>query len=101
MKTCFKWQGNKSKHLKYLTTEIPSDFNTYIEPFVGSGALLLCLEPTKWIIKDQNKHNVKMWKLIKGNPSKIKKEFLKFKQIFVPKSKKKEKLLYCEKKQMI
>lgn len=97
MKTCFKWQGNKSKHLKYLTTEIPSDFNTYIEPFVGSGALFLRLEPTKWIINDQNKHNIKMWKLIKCNPSKIKKEFLKFKQIFVPKSKK-EKLFYCREK---
>lgn len=97
MKTCFKWQGNKSKHLKYLTKEIPVEYNTYIEPFVGSGALFLRIQPDTWIINDQNKYNIKMWKLIKSNPSKIKKEFLKFKEIFIPKSKK-EKLLYCRKK---
>ncbi len=97
MKTCFKWQGNKSKQLKYLTKEIPAQYNTYIEPFVGSGALFLYLEPKKWIINDLNKYNYKIWKLIEKQPLKIKKEFLKFKEIFVPKSKK-EKLLYCREK---
>ena len=63
MKTCFKWQGNKSKQLKYLTKEIPAQYNTYIEPFVGSGALFLYLEPKKWIINDLNKYNYKIWKL--------------------------------------
>lgn len=97
MKTCFKWQGNKSKQVKTLTMEIPRQFNTYIEPFVGSGALFLRLEPSKWIINDVNKYNYTIWNLIQKNASKIKREFLKFKEIFQSMSVK-EKLLYCRKK---
>lgn len=97
MKTCFKWQGNKSKQLKHLVKEVPNTFNTYIEPFVGSGALLLNLQPSKWIINDLNKYNYGIWKLIQKNPSKIKRKFLEFKKIF-PSMSLREKLLYCRRK---
>ena len=55
MKTFIKWSGNKSKHINKFKEYIPKEFNTYIEPFIGSGALLLHLEPKKWIINDLNK----------------------------------------------
>ena len=54
LKTFVKWSGNKSKHLKYILPHIPK-FERYIEPFVGSGALFLKLQPDKWIINDLNK----------------------------------------------
>ena len=38
LKTFIKWSGNKSKHLRHLIQYVPKDFNTYIDPFVGSGA---------------------------------------------------------------
>jgi len=97
MKTFFKWQGNKSKHLKYILPELPSQYNTYIEPFIGSGALFLHLDPEKWIMNDLNQDNISMWELVKNNPEYIKKEFLKFKRHFLKKTNK-EKLLYCRKK---
>ena len=61
MKTFLKWQGNKSKHInkfeKYLPEEIFDEkwSGTYIEPFVGSGAMLLYIEPEKCIINYLNK----------------------------------------------
>lgn len=97
MKTFFKWQGNKSKHFKFILPELPSQYNTYIEPFIGSGALFLHLEPKKWIINDLNQDNISIWELVKNNPDYIKKEFLKFKRHFLKKTNK-EKLLYCRKK---
>ena len=68
MKTFFKWQGNKSKHFKYIIPEIPTDFKKYIEPFVGSGAVFLKIEPKRWIINDLNENNISIWKLAKENP---------------------------------
>jgi DNA adenine methylase len=35
-----KWIGNKHKFGLELTTYMPQEFNTYYEPFLGSGALL-------------------------------------------------------------
>lgn len=97
MKTFFKWQGNKSKHFKYILPELPSHYDTYVEPFVGSGALFLHVEPKKWIINDLNKDNINIWKLVKNDPEYIKREFFKFKRHFLKKTKR-EKLLYCRKK---
>ena len=97
MKTFFKWQGNKSKHFKYIVPELPCEFNTYVEPFVGSGALFLHIQPKKWIINDINEDNISMWNLVKTDPIYIRNEFLKFKRHFLKKTNK-QKLNYCRKK---
>jgi DNA adenine methylase len=97
MKTFFKWQGNKSKHFKYILPELPSQYITYIEPFIGSGALFLHLTPEQWIINDLNQDNISIWELTKNDPQYIKTEFLKFKRHFLNKTNK-EKLVYCRKK---
>lgn len=60
--------GNKSKYIKYFEKYIPRDYNTYIEPFVGSGSLLLYLKPKKFIINDINKELIDIWKLLKDDP---------------------------------
>lgn len=87
MKTFIKWQGNKSRHVNKIIKYIPEDINTYIEPFVGSGALLLALEPDKWIINDLNKDLVLIWKYIKEDPETIIKMFKTFGKTFKPLSK--------------
>ena len=35
-----KWLGGKGQLLPELNKMIPSDFNTYFEPFLGGGALV-------------------------------------------------------------
>lgn len=94
MKTFLRWQGNKSKYFKYIEPHIPQDYNTYIEPFLGSGALFLYLQPKKWIVNDLNKDLISIWKLVLDNPELIIKTFKKLEKTFVPLSNK-EKLMYC------
>lgn len=60
MKTFVKWSGNKSRFVKHILPKIPQ-FNTYYEPFVGSGALFLSLAPQKWVINDMNTDLYRVW----------------------------------------
>lgn len=95
MKTFVRWQGNKSKHLNKIIKYIPDFSGTYIEPFVGSGAMLLKLEPKKWIINDLNKDLINIWKSIKKHPQEIIKIFKEFGKDFKHLSKT-EKVKYCK-----
>lgn len=78
-----------------MLDDIESGEITYIEPFLGSGALFLNLEPEKWIINDLNKDNINIWKCIKKEHSKIITEFKKFGKMFKPKSRE-NKIKYCK-----
>jgi len=46
--------GGKSRYLKYIHSSIPDNYHTFIEPFVGSGAVFLPLQPKRLIINDIN-----------------------------------------------
>ena len=94
MKTFINWSGNKSKHINKIIKYIPDFSGTYIEPFVGSGALLLKLQPEKWIINDINKDLITIWKNIKNNPDEIIKIFKEFGKDFKNLSKE-NKIKYC------
>jgi len=71
MKTFIKWQGNKSKHINKFIQYIPQFTGTYIEPFLGSGALLLKLQPKKWIVNDINRDLINIWRYVKTDPQGI------------------------------
>lgn len=34
-----KWSGGKKDELKYILEHIPTSFDTYLEPFIGGGAV--------------------------------------------------------------
>jgi DNA adenine methylase len=95
MKTFVRWQGNKSKHLNKFIEYIPEFSGTYIEPFVGSGAMLLKLQPKKWIINDLNKDLINIWKSVKEHPQEIIKIFKEFGKNFKHLSKE-NKVKYCK-----
>ena len=95
MKTFIRWQGNKSQHLNKFIEYIPDFSGTYIEPFIGSGALLLKLQPKKWIINDLNKDLINIWNQVKNNPDQIIKIFKEFGKYFKPLSKQ-DKVKYCK-----
>ena len=94
MKTFIRWQGNKSKHINKFIQYIPQFTGTYIEPFLGSGALLLKLQPTKWIVNDINKDLINIWKYVKSDPQGIIDIFTEFGTYFKPLSKQ-DKVKYC------
>ena len=95
MKTFINWQGNKSKHINKFINYIPEFTGTYIEPFVGSGALFLNLEPKKWIINDLNKDLINIWKCVKDNPEYLIENFKEFGKKF-KKMSNERKLEYCK-----
>ena len=96
MKTFIKWQGNKSQHINKFIQYIPEFTGTYIEPFVGSGAMLLKLQPEKWIINDKNKDLINVWKDVKNSPEEIIDYFQEFGKEF-KKLSKQEKINMCKK----
>ncbi len=69
-----KWPGGKSEEFKYIQHLIP-DFDRYIEPFFGGGAVFLRLQPKEAVVSDICEELVFFYKFIKGE--KNKKEFKK------------------------
>jgi DNA adenine methylase len=52
LKPLVKWPGGKSDEIKYFIQHIPEEYDTYLEPFIGGGAVFFYLEPTKAVISD-------------------------------------------------
>lgn len=72
-----KWIGNKQRFAKYIVNTMPDEMNTYIEPFVGTGAVLGCLRPQKSIAGDTLKPLIELWNQIKNDPEQISKYYSK------------------------
>lgn len=76
-----KWAGGKTQLLPVIEQILPSSFSdqlsvTYIEPFVGGGAVLFYLlnkypNISKAIINDINPHLIHTYKAIKNHPEEL------------------------------
>jgi DNA adenine methylase len=62
------WIGCKKKMLPQIIDHMPSKFNTYYEPFLGSGALYFHLKPERAILNDNDSHLITMWQQSFQNP---------------------------------
>ena len=49
-----KWVGGKTRLLPELRKRMPERIGTYVEPFVGGGALFFDIQPTDAILNDVN-----------------------------------------------
>jgi hypothetical protein len=66
MNPLFKWTGGKRKEIKIFSKYFPSDYETYIEPFFGGGAVYWYLNANKNIINDVDVELTNFLKVIKG-----------------------------------
>ena len=66
-----KWVGGKRQLISDIEPLIPKKISTYVEPFVGGGAVLFHLQPKKAIINDFNKELMNVYQLIKDNPNEL------------------------------
>ena len=55
LKPIIKWSGGKKDELKYIIPHIPQNFKTYLEPFIGGGALYFHISPNNAVINDVHK----------------------------------------------
>jgi DNA adenine methylase len=97
MKTFIRWPGNKQKHLKYIIPYLPNTIDRYIEPFLGSGALLLNLQPSIWIANDLNSDIINIWQTVYREPLFLINKFKHFNKQLILLSNE-DKLLECKAK---
>ena len=57
----------KTQLLKELEQFVPSSYNTYIEAFLGGGALFFHLRPSKAILSDINPELVNTYIQVRDN----------------------------------
>ena len=76
MKTpLLKWAGGKRQLLAELSARLPCRWNTYFEPFVGGGALLVSLENrgllSRAVISDLNSELINLYRTVKSRPEQL------------------------------
>ncbi len=64
-----KWVGGKRQLMDSIMEAIPKNINksTYVEPFIGGGAVLFHLQPKNAIINDFNSELINVYNVIKDN----------------------------------
>lgn len=67
MKPVLKYRGGKLQEIQYFAKYIPEKFDTYIEPFVGGGAVFFHLEHERNIINDINPKLITFYQQLKYN----------------------------------
>jgi DNA adenine methylase len=62
-----KWAGGKGQLLEKLSSCLPAQYNKYIEPFVGGGALFFHIQAQSSIISDINPELINLYKQVAFN----------------------------------
>lgn len=71
MSPALKWAGGKKQLLDQIHAAIPSEYNTYYEPFIGGGAVLLGISPAKARINDINQQLINLYTQLKNAPERV------------------------------
>ncbi len=74
-----KWVGGKRQLLDDITPLLPRRITTYCELFVGGGALLFHLQPSKAIINDINQDLMLVYNVIQNDVESLIEELSEFK----------------------
>lgn len=62
-----KWAGGKTQLLDAINALLPTNYKTYHEPFVGGGAVIFDVLPSKATINDLNKELIDTYNIIKSD----------------------------------
>lgn len=62
-----KWVGGKRQLLDEITPLLPKRITTYCEPFLGGGAVLFSIQPSKAIVNDLNKDLIVVYEVIRDD----------------------------------
>lgn len=108
-KPFIKWVGGKTQLLGAIERTLPADFVqhpdvTYIEPFVGGGAVLFWIlqkypNIKQAVISDINPNLMKAYATIKYNPADLIIELHKIQSEYIPLNDKQRKIYYLQKRE--
>lgn len=71
IKPFLKWAGGKTQLIEKLEQFFPKDYDTYIEAFLGGGALFFHLQPSKAILSDINPELINCYTNIRDNVDEV------------------------------
>ncbi len=66
-----KWVGNKQRFAGEIAKFFPVKFNTFYEPFIGSGAVIATVSPRNGVGSDAFKPLMDIWKKLQSNPNEL------------------------------
>lgn len=64
-----KWIGNKQRFAGEIAKFFPTNFNTFYEPFIGSGAVIATMSPDKGIGSDVFLPLIEIWQKLQSDPN--------------------------------
>ena len=100
MKPLFIWAGGKNKMLKHYLPLMPSEVDSYCEPFFGGGAMFIHVvntyNPSKLVINDINEDVINIYCSIRNRYDKFKKRLNELEAKYIPLSKEDRKKYYFE-----
>ena len=82
MNPVLKYRGGKSREIPRFLQYIPKNFDRYIEPFLGGGAVYFYLEPQKAIINDKNQRLINFYTQLRDNYPEMRKQLDKIQVIY-------------------
>ncbi|WP_062810697.1 Dam family site-specific DNA-(adenine-N6)-methyltransferase [Alcanivorax sp. NBRC 102028] len=71
MSSFLRWAGSKRQLIPTLHTYWNNDFQTYHEPFLGSGSLLFSAQPSKATANDLNEDLIQMYRAVRDSPDEV------------------------------
>ena len=103
MKPLFMWAGGKNKMLKKYTDLLPKQFDSYIEPFLGGGAMFVWAfkknPEATFFLNDANEDIMRIYQSIRNDVGKFLLTLYKYQEAFLPLSKPERKKFYYDLRQ--
>ena len=82
MNPMLKYRGGKSREIPQFEKYIPESFSTYIEPFLGGGAVFFHLEPERAIINDVNERLISFYQCVRNQYAAMRAELDQIQEIY-------------------
>lgn len=82
MRPIIKYRGGKSKEIPEFLRFIPNDYERYIEPFLGGGAVYFDLEPEDAVINDINGRLVEFYREVRDEYPQLSQELGNLQNIY-------------------
>lgn len=67
MKPLLKWVGGKRQLLPAIHSMLPESYDTYVEPFLGGGAVLFSLAPERARVNDLNTELITVYEVVRDD----------------------------------
>lgn len=74
MKPMIKYRGGKSREISEMLPYVPSEYERYVEPFFGGGAMYFHLAPKSALINDLNKPLMEFYRGVRDDYQNLRKE---------------------------